>query len=723
MQPDPPKAHQYGYSARRSRRDAILQISVLLDRLQKAHVCTATVLYDLTKAFDMLSCQSVLADLEGDAALHPTLKALLVDMQQRLQIRLPIWGDRPLHVSLGAGVLQGGGTGPRLFRRVYDGVVQEWQHNGRENATLTEVQYNGYTYDVSVAAYADDLARVEAAAQLTEVERNAIAHTDALAATLRPHRLRLNLSKSECLLAVRGKGAYAAAKRAFSGGWQGPPLKSAVKYLGAHLQPNLSCRLEVTKRIAAARTGFARFSSFFKNSHIPQHHKNMVFKSVVNEALLSALEVRTLTSTDIQRLEAARGVLLRRSFGRAGFGAVQNEAGHRSVPVSELRHQCGLADVASELRVRRLLWLRSALTAEQLGEVRLDLAALFGHLTFQRDAPVSQTGALTETAPLFLRLLHEDLQALVQGWLGFIDGWQQVFLGIPRSAITQMRNRAVPPEPAADEPRAADRIPRPIQQTVIPGTPSATAAELCVLSDGRTPDNLGEVSAAEWLAGAYCGTCASGPWHSRKAFFQHVIKGHSVRHELQSKTCPRCGRNFTEKSACRRHVEHDSCGSVVNNHGLAGAVAGRTASSADLAQSSSDNPVIARPASRQLDVRASLHGRAESGSQQPDGRHQSQASSSRAGARSVQREPRAASAAPDQSAASSGQSRAATRQGHERVRSMELPNLFAQQRQQSCQRIAFSHANLEVQGATQRPSSHGSSEVDRGRDSGPSFGQ
>ena len=80
-----------------------------------------------------------------------------------------------------------------------------------------------------------------------------------------------------------------------------------------------------------------------------------------------------------------------------------------------------------------------------------------------------------------------------------------------------MRNRAVPPEPAADEPRAADRIPRPIQQTVIPGTPSATAAELCVLSDGRTPDNLGEVSAAEWLAGA------SGPWHSRKAFFQQAF--------------------------------------------------------------------------------------------------------------------------------------------------------------------------------------------------------
>ena len=166
------------------------------------------------------------------------------------------------------------------------------------------------------------------------------------------------------------QGIVLSSQKSFSGDWSGPPLKHVVKYLGAHLQSNLSLRAEVSKRIAAARTGFAKFSAFFKNSKIPQNHKNMVFRSVVNEALLSALEVRSLTSTDVQRLEAARGALLRRCFGRRGFGAVGADDAPRSVPLSALRQQSLLADIASELRVRRLLWLRAALLAEQAGEVR-----------------------------------------------------------------------------------------------------------------------------------------------------------------------------------------------------------------------------------------------------------------------------------------------------------------------------------------------------------------
>ena len=70
LHPDPPKAHQYGYSAKRSRRDAILQISALLDRLQQAHLCTATILYDLTKAFDMISAHSVVCNIQEDPSLH-----------------------------------------------------------------------------------------------------------------------------------------------------------------------------------------------------------------------------------------------------------------------------------------------------------------------------------------------------------------------------------------------------------------------------------------------------------------------------------------------------------------------------------------------------------------------------------------------------------------------------------------------------------------------------
>ena len=68
-----------------------------------------------------------------------------------------------------------------------------------------------------------------------------------------------------------------------------------------------------------------------------QQRKVQVFHAVVSEAFLSELEVRTLSNTDMQRLESARGLLLRRIFGRNGFGAVQGEDGHRPVPISLLQ--------------------------------------------------------------------------------------------------------------------------------------------------------------------------------------------------------------------------------------------------------------------------------------------------------------------------------------------------------------------------------------------------
>lgn len=189
-----------------------------------------------------------------------------------------------------------------------------------------------------------------------------MAHTQALKEALRPHRLELNLKKSEAMLALRGRGAYAAAKKAFSGTWKGPPLRRTVKYLGAHLQASLSTRIEVTKRIAAARTGFSKFAAFFQNSQVPLGQKKSVFRSVVNEAFLSALEVRTLTASDIERLESARGLLLRRIFGKNGFGATRHETQHRSVPISHLRLQCGLVTIACELRVRRQAFMASRCT-------------------------------------------------------------------------------------------------------------------------------------------------------------------------------------------------------------------------------------------------------------------------------------------------------------------------------------------------------------------------
>ena len=202
----------------------------------------------------------------------------------------------------------------------------------------------------------------------------------------------------------------------------------------------------------------------------------MVFRAVVNEALLSALEVRVLTRSDLDRLEAARGLLLRRIFGRRGYGKVTAEQAAVSVPVKLLLRVCGLTDVAVELRVRRLLWLCSSLLAEQSGEVRLELASLFGTFSWQAAAPVDEFGQLTSSAPSFLALLNDDMQSFLPDWTGFAPGWKETFLSVAVAHIRALRGTfdeaILPPVgplaaphvgPRSREPRARqDAVPAPL---------------------------------------------------------------------------------------------------------------------------------------------------------------------------------------------------------------------------------------------------------------------
>ena len=63
------------------------------------------------------------------SALPTATKALLEDMQGRLRIRLAL-PESDLAMRLHSGVLQGGGTGPWVFRQAFDHSVQDWTRSG-----------------------------------------------------------------------------------------------------------------------------------------------------------------------------------------------------------------------------------------------------------------------------------------------------------------------------------------------------------------------------------------------------------------------------------------------------------------------------------------------------------------------------------------------------------------------------------------------------------------
>ena len=553
--PDVPAPYQYGYAPRRSRREAILQVEAWLDRLRANKFSTATTLFDLTKAFDTLALQSIEEEVTN-SNMPDSVRALLLDLHRRLRIGLTLVDGDKLMLKLESGVLQGGGTGPRLFRMAYDSCIACWQHETHEFAQ--PVEYLGCLHSVGVAAYADDLVRIVSGRSLEHLDSGTIACTESLATLLHRRGLKLNAKKGETLLSLEGAGAYDAARRAFSGTWKGYPPKQVVKYLGAHIQSNGSLQSEVRKRTASARLGFAKFARFFKRSTVPFSRKVLVFKAVVNGALLSGLEVRTLSPSDCQSLEKARGLLLRRLFGKHGFGAVAGENTHRSVSVASLRERAALPTVVSELRARRLLWFRSALEAEDHGQIRLELAALFGRSEALKPAIDLDAGRPTPFASRFLHVLFQDLQLVIPSFSGFVGAWRADVLRLAsRTAIVALRT----------------------WQDPVPFLPPEIFND-----DGEVP----EVLAAPLL----CALCGAGPFLNDRALRTHNVRKHHLRNPIQSKNCPNCLRQFTSKSAAQRHVHKGSCGWPVRNHGHAGAIAGqRLAATAAATQAQTRPPL------------------------------------------------------------------------------------------------------------------------------------
>ena len=140
--------------------------------------------------------------------------------------------------------------------------------------------------------------------------------------------------------------------------------------------------------IGAMRTGFYAFHGLWSSSRVPFRIKRIVLKAVVSSAGLAGLEPYVLTQTDMDRLEVARDLLMRRIFGRDGCGAVAGSCEHKSVPSHSLRKKGDLPTMESTLRQRRLLWFQKVVAHP--GHHVMYLTSLFGH--FCVGAPTYRAG-------------------------------------------------------------------------------------------------------------------------------------------------------------------------------------------------------------------------------------------------------------------------------------------------------------------------------------------
>ena len=148
--------------------------------------------------------------------------------------------------------------------------------------------------------------------------------------------------------------------------------------------------------------------------------KLIVFKAVVLNSLLHGLEVAGLSEADIVCLEKAQDQMLRTVLGEGGCRTVLKDGKKIFLRSStkEVLQLAGFGTVRSDLRARRLCWLRRACATERADGIAFPpLAAVCGRFSWEkRDAcPTRQQ-----------QLFTEDLEFLLDHEVWLCDGeWKE----------------------------------------------------------------------------------------------------------------------------------------------------------------------------------------------------------------------------------------------------------------------------------------------------------
>eukprot|EP00971_Amphidinium_carterae_P331434 6464976-Amphidinium_carterae.2 len=524
---DPCAFFQCGFRSHRSRVDAIAAVTVVIDRLSQSGRSWALLTFDLSKAFDMLGHEGVHDD-PALASWPECSRELYHDLHRHLALQLRTAGG-DINVKLRAGVLQGSGTGPRSFRRVFDKIVYEWLEDGVGRSQDFHIQYKEHAHNLAAVTYADDLSRFVTAPSPWQIHPRVCDSADDLQARLSPHRLQINQDKCEALCRLAGKGSQAASQAHWAGTWNGPPLRKSIKLLGATLHMNGSCNEEVATRRAAAVAAFAKYATFFRR-HVPKTMKRLVFVAVVESTLLSALELRCLTEAQVASLESTRLMLMRKLLGAEAWR--QHEEKWVPKPAAEVRGMLNLSRIVHMLRSRRLRWLAKAVRWEaDTGEAHLVLASLFGAFTWS-PATVSLGGQLEPHAPQLLRMLASDLRANCDWFDGFTPGWRDQLLACSLDSFSPSavaNNEVAVPQEAAESELDAESLAPVLTRPLPPEEPLHRPVYDLL---GMPPSQV------NWQVGVQCALCGKTGLHSAHALWMHAHSKHQYRSCVQGNSLP-----------------------------------------------------------------------------------------------------------------------------------------------------------------------------------------
>ena len=262
------------------------------------------------------------------------------------------------------GTLPGHTIGGDIFLGAYGGALDRYLE--KKDREWEQINYRDTRVDMSITTFVDDIGEFMIANDCTTLHRKAMINTQLLVEELQQIGGNLEPTKEMVVPRMMGRNAHRETTQASIHGQLTDGTKTAcARYLGAWPQMSGGIQVDIAKHRTAMKTGFYAFQGVWGSSKVSLRIKKLFFTAIVLSAGLSGLEPYFLLESDYRKLESTRMALLRRIFGREGWGATQTSRAHSSVPDIKVRRWAGMHSIASVLRRRRLQWLKNMLKCEQ----------------------------------------------------------------------------------------------------------------------------------------------------------------------------------------------------------------------------------------------------------------------------------------------------------------------------------------------------------------------
>ncbi|CAE8639588.1 unnamed protein product [Polarella glacialis] len=527
----PNPAFSVGAVPRRRREQAILQLRLLLYRFHCLSVSTAFTKFDIRNAFPS-AAHTALTDVVVDQSCKQDA-TLLLQRHMQAVTTITAHSEEELTIALGSGTMQGDSIAAQLFCQVFQQAVIDLHYMLYQNCDwakrcIVGDVISGAEVDVSYCTFVDDFVKVVPVDGVHDLRHKQQTIDNMFEQVLTPRGLLSHPTKKEIVPTMKGKGTNSAMKQLILEQPDGTARCAlSTLYLGAVFVADDSMNAELDARIQAATKAWYVFRRIWKNAQLAFRVRIYLFKTLVVSALLLGQEASVFSPAQIAKLETWRMKKLCQVVGQA-YWVHSNTASHPIRRTArDIRKLAGLPTIGSELRRRRLMWMRHlARNPDDWLPLR---ALMFGKLPEETQDQLTPQGQLTDFASPWLAQWADDLARLARAVPSFpkiasLDGGLLGFF-LPSSPLASIRGRFR-------------------KVLTFDATPQPTAP--------RPAQDIGELIPTIWRCHdcQYVGNTWSGlVCHRRTA--HHIVSRHAQC--VLTNQCPRCRNIFVSLRGAKQH--------------------------------------------------------------------------------------------------------------------------------------------------------------------------